>query len=35
MNRDLLLGYACWTIAAILGTVVTTVVIASIVSWSG
>lgn len=35
MDRDVLLGYACWAIAATLGVVVAIIVIASLVSWSG
>ena len=34
MDRDTLQGYACWAIAAVLGTVVAIIVIASIVSWT-
>jgi hypothetical protein len=34
MDQDVLLGYACWAIAAILGAVVAIIVIASLISWT-
>jgi hypothetical protein len=34
MTRDAVLAYACWSLAAILGTVIGIIIIASIVSWA-
>jgi hypothetical protein len=34
MDRDALIGYTCWAIAAVLGSVVATIIIASLVSWA-
>jgi hypothetical protein len=34
MERDALLGYACWAVAAALGGVVLTIVIASLIAWT-
>ncbi len=34
MDRDTLQGYACWVIAAILGTVIAIIVIASVLHWT-
>lgn len=35
MDRDVLMGYACWAIAAVFGAVVAIIIIASLVSWTG
>jgi hypothetical protein len=34
MDREVLMGYACWAIAATLGIVVAIIVIASLISWT-
>lgn len=34
-DRDTLLGYAAWTIAVVLGLVITYIVMAGVVTWTG
>lgn len=34
MDRDVLLGYACWAIATTLGVVIAIIIIASVVTWT-
>jgi hypothetical protein len=35
MDRDALLGYASWTIAALLGLTVVAIVVGSLIHWFG
>ncbi len=35
IERDAVLGYVCWAIAAVLAGVVLSIVIASLITWTG